>query len=346
MKYRVGIIGCGKMGASWLRAFAEDDSHRWDVACVCDINPENAAAAKRIAPGAAVVDDAQSVFDDPGIDVVGLFTLCDQRANQIRRALAAGKHILCEKPIADTVAEEEKLLAEIEASDRLVAVNMFNRNAWYHHEALAFIAAGEIGKLAAVRVNHVTAGSLPGEGYEPEGPPFHNCGMHYVDVARWYADSEFQQWHAQGLRMWGEDEPWWVTAHGTFENGVVFEVTNGFVYAHAAQDKLCNCSLEAMGTLGVVRYQHDFINVELQMHGVNQTIDKTGPYGGKKQDVMVKLFADSLDAQRDLGLPSARDSVIASRVSQQMHDAAAAASPPVIGGPADLQRIKQHRNAQ
>jgi myo-inositol 2-dehydrogenase/D-chiro-inositol 1-dehydrogenase len=208
--------------------------------------------------------------------VVGLFTLADLRAAQIRRALAANKHIIAEKPIADTVAQEEKLLEEIEASDRIVAVNLFNRNGWYHHEAQAFIDRGEIGKLAVIRICHMTPGTLPGESYKAEGPPFHNCGMHYIDVARWYAKSEYNTWHAQGVRMWGIDDPWWVTAHGTFENGVVFEVTNGFVYGHLAKDYIVSCWLECIGTLGVARYRHNFVDVELQLNGVNETIEKTG----------------------------------------------------------------------
>ena len=35
----------------------------------------------------------------------------------------------------------------------------------------------------------VIIGLVPGEGHEHEGPAFHDCGMHYVDIARWYAES-------------------------------------------------------------------------------------------------------------------------------------------------------------
>lgn len=46
---------------------------------------------------------------------------------------------------------------------------------------------GEIGDLAVIRICHMTPSHMPLEGHDPEGPPFHDCGMHYVDVARWYA---------------------------------------------------------------------------------------------------------------------------------------------------------------
>ena len=224
-------------------------------------------------------------------------------------------------------------------------MNLFNRNAWYHHAILDFIARGEIGHLGVVRVCHMTPGRLPGPGYEGEGPPFRDCGMHYVDVARWYARSEYDRWHAQAVRLWSEDEPWWVTSHGCFANGVVFEVTVGFVYGHAATERTSRSYLEAIGTHGVARYHNDFRDVQVEMHGVHGTVRRTDAYGGKKRDVMIDLFARSLDAGHDLGLPAARDAVIASRVAQRMHDDAVAAGAPCIGTAADLQDVVRRKEA-
>jgi predicted dehydrogenase len=159
--------------------------------------------AREQMPNATVYDAPDPVFEDPSIDAVGLFTLADARPEQIRRALASGKHVLAEKPIGADVATEWRIVREIEASNRLVAVNLFNRNGWYHKDIRRFIAEGEIGDVAMIRICHMTPGHMPLEGHDPEGPPFHDCGMHYVDVARWYAGSEYQNWHAQGIRMWG-----------------------------------------------------------------------------------------------------------------------------------------------
>ncbi|MFM1550234.1 MAG: Gfo/Idh/MocA family protein [Lentisphaeria bacterium] len=335
MTYRAGTIGFGTMGSDWARHLAAAD--RCELVHICELDPDRRQAAAALATH--VSDNPADVLENPDIDIVGLFTLADHRPEQIRRALAAGKHIIAEKPIAPDLETESALLAEIEAGDRLVAVNLFNRNAWYHHEILAFIARGEIGQLGIVRVCHMTPGRLPGMGHGPEGPVFRDCGMHYVDVARWYAGSEYKRWNAQGVRMWSEPEPWWVTVHGEFENGIAFEVTNGFVYGQMAKDWTSRGYLEAIGTRGVARFHHNFKEIDVEMHGVSETIRKKGPYGGKKCDAMIDLFIRSLDAGRDLGLPTARDAVIASRVAQQMHDDAAAAGPPCIGGPDELDYV-------
>jgi myo-inositol 2-dehydrogenase/D-chiro-inositol 1-dehydrogenase len=82
--------------------------------------------------------------------------------------------------------------------------------------------------------------------------------MHYVDVARWYANNEYKTWHAQGIRMWDYKDPWWVQVHGTFANGIVFDLTQVFVYGHLAKQQPHNCYLDAIGTKGVARMRHDF----------------------------------------------------------------------------------------
>ena len=309
----------------------------------------SAAPTRRLAqqqvPNAAIYDDPKAIFSDASIDAVGLFTLADARPRQIRQALAARKHVLAEKPIGPHVATEWQLVREIEASGRLVAVNLFNRNAWYHKDIQRFIAEGEIGDLAVIRVCHMTPGHMPLEGHDPEGPPFHDCGMHYVDVARWYAKSEYQTWHAQGIRAWGYKDPWWVQAHGTFANGVVFDITQGFIYGHLAKEQPHNCYVDAIGTKGVARMRHDFAEATVELFGVHKTLRKTAPFNDKKLDVMVDIFARSILAGKNLGFPEARDSVIASEVSWAMLNDAISHVPPVRGTPEEMRQILEHRRS-
>lgn len=340
-KLRVGILGYGRMGRGFVAAMQESDL--WDIAAVYDIKPAARHLARQNVPNAEVYDHPEAIFTDPSIDAVGLFTLADARPQQIRWALATRKHVLAEKPLAADVATEWQLVREIEASDRFVAVDLFNRNAWYHKDIQQFITAGEIGDLAVIRVCHMTPGHMPLEGHDPEGPPFHDCGMHYVDVARWYARSEYQNWHAQGLRMWGYKDPWWLQVHGTFTNGVVFDITQGFIYGHLAKQQPHHCYVDAIGTKGVARMRHDFAQATVELYGVRNTVLKTAAFNDKKLDVMVDVFARSVLAGKNLGFPQARDSVIASEVSWAMLNDAMANVPPVRGTPQEMQQILEHR---
>ncbi|MGC2476857.1 MAG: Gfo/Idh/MocA family oxidoreductase [Candidatus Sulfotelmatobacter sp.] len=340
-KLRAGILGYGRMGRSFVAAMQESDL--WEVAAVYDICPATQALARKQVPEAQIYDAPEAIFSDSSIDAVGLFTLADARPQQIRHALANHKHVLAEKPLAADVETEWQLVCEIEASDRFVAVNLFNRNAWYHKEIQRFIAEGEIGDLAVIRICHMTPGHMPLEGHDPEGPPFHDCGMHYVDLARWYAKSEFETWHAQGLRMWGYKDPWWVQVHGTFANGVVFDITQGFIYGHLAKEQPHNCYVDAIGTKGVARMHHDFSRATIELHGVHETLHKSAPFNDKKLDVMVDVFGKSILAGKNLGVPQARDSVVASEVSWAMLNDAIVNVPPIRGTPEEMEQILEHR---
>jgi myo-inositol 2-dehydrogenase/D-chiro-inositol 1-dehydrogenase len=327
----------------WRHLEALRESPRWEIAWVCDRDAGRLAAARDLLPGVITGEDAEELIGRGGVDAVGVFTLADARPGLIRRALDCGLHVLAEKPLGATIEDEEELLRAIEASDRLVAVNLFNRNTWYHRAMREFVAAGEIGQLAILDIAHLTPDLLPTEGHQPEGPPFHDCGMHYVDLARWYAGSEFADWHAQGLRMWAWPDPWWVDAHGSFQNGVVFSVTQGFCYGQGAEAVTARSDFEAIGTLGVVRMRHDFREVVVEFHGVSHTETRRGPYEGKKLDVLARQLAESIDARRNIGFPTARDSVVASRVSQAMLDFAREHAAPIVGTPDDLARVLNHK---
>lgn len=342
-KIRVGVIGFGRMGRGFVSVMQHSD--RWEIVSICDTHGPTRELAGRTVPEAKIVASPDQIFADQSLDAVGLFTLADARPALIRRALKANLHVLAEKPIAADSKTEWELVKEIEASDRLVAVNLFNRNAWYHKEMQAFIAEGEIGKLAILRVCHMTPGHMPGEGHEPEGPPFHDCGMHYVDVARWYAKSEYDTFHAQGTRMWDYKDPWWVQVHGSFKNGIVFDITQGFVYGHLAKEKTHNCYVEAIGTRGICRMRHDFKDATIECHGINTTVRKTALFNDKKLDVMCEIFAKSILAGKNVGFPTPRDSAVASEVAWAMLHDAVKNNPPSVGTPNEIKMILEHRRS-
>lgn len=338
---KIGLIGFGRMGRLYAAEFQKNPM--WNLAYICDTDEKSRQLAVSMYPETVVTNNEDIVFNDPDVNAVGLYALADSRPSQIFKAMKARKHILAEKPIADTIEKEWELLNAVEQSGLMVAVNIFNRNAWYHHEIIHFIRSGEIGELAIVRVAHQTPGHLPQEGHIPEGPAFHDCGMHYVDVARWYANSEYDTFHAQGMRMWSYKDPWWIQVHGTFKNGVVFEITQGFVYGHLAKNQTHNCYVDVVGTLGIARMTHDFKQATIELHGANQTIVKTDDFGDKKTDVMVDVFGRSILAGENLGFPIVRDSVIASDMAWKMFYDAVKNNPPCVGNPAELDRILLHR---
>ena len=106
---KIGMIGFGRMGGFYLEQMQK--SGRWEVAYICDVSAESREEARRLAPQAQVIADEQIIFDDPEVAVVGLFALADSRLSQIGKAVAAGKHIIAEKPIADSVERSTSICA-------------------------------------------------------------------------------------------------------------------------------------------------------------------------------------------------------------------------------------------
>ena len=341
-KIKVGIIGFGRMGNKYLKKFRANG--RYEVTYICDVNEEARNYARQESPESTIVDNENTVFNDPDVQVVALCTLANLRKEQIEKAVKCGKHIISEKPIADTVEREWEVVRTTENSNVLATVNLYLRDSWYHNAMKQFIEEGELGELAIIRVCHMTPGLAPGEGHEYEGPCFHDCGMHYVDIARWYAESEYATWDAQGLRMWDYKDPWWVQCHGTFQNGIVFDITQGFVYGQLSKDQTHNSYIDLIGTKGIVRMHHDFKTAVVELHGVTRTERIEKPFGGKNIDVLVDRFADSIEQGRvNERLPTRRDSAIASEYAERFLDDSRRNRLPSIGDEQTLIAIRERR---
>lgn len=320
-------------------------SGEWDILYICDTNPDAREKARNIVPASTrIVSDEDILFNDPQVEVVGLFTLANSRKEQIEKAVRTHKHIIAEKPIADTQEKELEAVNLTEHADIFSTVNLYLRNAWYHQAMKQFIQEGEIGELAILRICHMTPGLAPGEGHEHEGPAFHDCGMHYVDIARWYAESDYKTWNAQGIRMWDYKDPWWIQCHGTFHNGVVFDITQGFVYGQLSKDQTHNAYTDIIGTKGIVRMTHDFKTATVELHGVNRTLCLQQPFGGKNLDKLCKQMAASIRSGiRDNSLPSLRDSIEASHYAWSFLEDARHNCLPSIGNLQTLEEIRERR---
>ncbi|MGN0033560.1 MAG: Gfo/Idh/MocA family protein [Candidatus Limimorpha sp.] len=343
-KIRIAIIGFGRMGRKYLKELMNNQS--FEVVYICDIDNGLRQRVETVAESkAAFVNDSDIVFDDESIEAVALCESSDSRYLHFKKALSTGKHVFAEKPVAMSLEQEKEIDSLVKDYHGIVGVNLLNRNIWYHRRVAEFVRNGELGELAIIRVCHLTPGLAPKEGHRSEGPAFHDCGMHYVDIARWYAQSEYETWHAVGVRMWNYKEPWWVSCHGTFENGVVFDITQGHNYGQMSKDQVDNCYVDIIGTKGVAHINIDVKDcyATVSIHGVTQTLEEKKHYADKNLDVMLDVFAKSILSGENLGLPTVHDSVVASEMSWKMYYDALRNNPPCIGTDDELEEILQRR---
>ncbi len=116
----VALLGYGAIGAEHAAAVTATTGLR--LVGVADSDPARRTAATSAWPGTRDYDDARALLDDPDVDVVIVSTPPDSHAHWATHALAAGKHVVVEKPMALTARECDDLLAVGAASGLTVSV--------------------------------------------------------------------------------------------------------------------------------------------------------------------------------------------------------------------------------
>ncbi len=151
---RVAVVGAGAWGMNHVRAMSRAKDA--DLVMVCDSSEGARARAATLAPRARLGHGFEEALAAADVDAVVLATPAKDHAEQARALLAAGKHVLVEKPLALTAADAEAVVATAEAKARVLMVG----HLMLFHPAVerlkAMIEGGELGRIYyiyAVRVN-------------------------------------------------------------------------------------------------------------------------------------------------------------------------------------------------
>lgn len=140
--YDVGIVGCGVIGNRLAESFA--DHERTTVSAACDVNESKLSEFAAEYDCEAYTDYRELVRNDD-IDVVYIGVPPKLHHEIVTAALDCGKHVLCEKPIAEDGERGREMVEAAAASDRITAINLPFRYTPGFAEMRERIAAGEIG---------------------------------------------------------------------------------------------------------------------------------------------------------------------------------------------------------
>ena len=143
----VGIVGTGFMGVAHTEALRRLGVN---VVGVVGSTPERAKAKAEWANLPRVFDDLEALLADASIDAVHITSPNDAHADQTRRVLRAGKHVICEKPLALDSNETAQLLAEATSSGLVHAVCFNQRFYPLVHESRDIVGRGDIGSVRLV----------------------------------------------------------------------------------------------------------------------------------------------------------------------------------------------------
>ena len=152
----VGLIGCGYWGSKLARNFHALPESR--LLAVADLEAGRRAHASEHYPDAAVIADARRIFDDPAIEAVVIATPPATHCRLACEALAAGKHVLVEKPLATSLADADTMLAAAERAERTLMVG----HTFEHNPAVEklreLVASGLLGRIYYIQATRVNLG--------------------------------------------------------------------------------------------------------------------------------------------------------------------------------------------
>lgn len=144
----IGLIGCGGITEYHLRAYRREG---WRVTALCDIERDRAEKRREeFYPEAKTFTGFHEVLADPKIEVVDVATHPEERVEIIEAALAAGKHVLSQKPFVVDLEVGRRLVALAREKNRCLAVNQNGR--WAPHFAYLreAVRSGMLGEITSV----------------------------------------------------------------------------------------------------------------------------------------------------------------------------------------------------
>ncbi|HTT58205.1 MAG TPA: Gfo/Idh/MocA family oxidoreductase, partial [Opitutaceae bacterium] len=148
--------GYGYWGPKLVRNFVQNGA--FGRVLVCEENPERLARARRENPGVAGCTAFADVLADGAVDAVALATPVATHHPLTRAALAAGRHVLVEKPLATTHADAQELVALAAARKRVLMVD----HTYVYHPAVErirdLVRAGELGRLHYIDSTRINLG--------------------------------------------------------------------------------------------------------------------------------------------------------------------------------------------
>ena len=188
-QYGIMLIGCGHIGSEHLAGIYYRDNVR--IEAVIDFNLETAQLTARKYGARHYGTDYRPFLTDPGVDIVIIATYAASHLSILKDCLANGKHVLCEKPITQSIEDGRECYHAVKAAQSKVLVAHILRHNHSYLTIKQLIDQGTIGELRLMRMvqNHHTMNWPRYRRLLEDCPPVVDCGVHYIDIMQWFSQS-------------------------------------------------------------------------------------------------------------------------------------------------------------
>ena len=318
-KIKVGIVGLGRLGKEYAKnlAFKIRTS---DLVAACSLDEAELRFAQQELGIVHLYQDYDQLLTHEGLEAVFVISSTDKHAEHMIKALQAGLHVYCEKPLALTVAACSRVEEEAaKYPNQLAVVGFVRRFDPSYRYAKQKVDEGAIGTpylLRSQTVDKDTIAEWQIQYVKNSGGIFHDFNVHDIDLARWFLGAEVESvWSIGGAYKYpafaevGDADH--VMSTCRFENGAMAVINAGRT-AMVGHDTYT----EVVGTLGSLRIGRPAAvnRVEIyDQHGARQECVET--FWDRFQEGFLLIAEDFLDCVQtgrrpELSLRDARQATL------------------------------------
>ncbi|MDA0230383.1 MAG: Gfo/Idh/MocA family oxidoreductase [Proteobacteria bacterium] len=265
---KVGVIGAGWFGEIHCNVIA--GAPGLELAALAEQDPARREEIGRQYNVPALYTDYHGILADPAIDLVHIVTRWENHAEIATAALAAGKHVLLEKPMAPTLAECEQICRAARQAKTYLMVGHVCRFNPRCIAAQKEISAGSIGRVVSLNGRR----NLPAAWAEDvlnKVNPITDTAVHDTDLMLWFTGAPVTSVYTQTVRVNDYLHPDLFQIMYRFENGATAIYESAWLVPDAAP-WLIDERMSIMGSEGFVQVQDTFPNL-----GVCTATGFTGP---------------------------------------------------------------------
>jgi predicted dehydrogenase len=272
---RVAVLGCGYWGRNLVRNFQALGV----LATVCDSTAEGRELAASFAPSARIVDDAEDVWADSGINGVVVATPAETHAVLCQQALERGKDVFCEKPLA---LRYEDALRSAELAHARGLILMVGHVLEYHpaiEKTRELVETGQLGKVRYIYSNRLNLGKIRRE----ENILWSFAPHDIAVILRLVGGLPFQVVAAGGAYIQPNIADVTVTQL-LFDNGTAAHIFVSWLNPFKEQ------KLVVVGSQKMLTF--DDVRKELVLHDQRVDVDTDGPIAVRGQGTAIAFSAD------------------------------------------------------
>ena len=294
-KIKVAVIGTG--GISNIHITSYRDNPDAEVYALCDINEDRVKAQGEKYGIDRLFTDYHEMLKLPEIDAVSVCTWNSEHAACTIAALNAGKHVLCEKPMATTLKDAEAMKEAAERNGKLLMIGFVRRFGDDCDILMDFAKKDFFGEIYYAKASYLRRHGNPGGWFGDKtragGGPLFDLGVHVIDLARY---------------IMGNHKP--VSVFGTTYRKLFdregIEDKKAYVSASATDNDICDVEDFATALIKFDNCATMAIETSFSLNTAEDTssIELFGTKGGAKMTPEIKLVSDINSRLVNIGFKS------------------------------------------